>query len=570
MGARTAGAGVLLAALLASPALAAGPALVLDGWPLTAAEGERRMQPALRAPADSLALAAALRSLSARLQGSGWLDAAVTAAWTRGAPARLDVRVAPGTRYRWGTLAFDASPADSAGLAAALALPRAGWASPPALARALSDAVDALEGQGYAWVTLGVGEWRADSGRVDVRILATRGPRVTIEDLRLEGIGATRPEVAERAMGRLRGMPYNPAAARAATRRLEQLGVFRRVEYLGIAGAGDWQRGVLRWQVEEPRYNTFEGAVGVQGEAGAVGLARLELGNLLGTARALGLSWQSRGRGLSDFGARYVEPMLFGRPLRWEGALRQQIQDTTYTRFTWGMRARMAVGERDHAEAGLEAERVVQPRGEVRDAEAQNTSFALEHDARDDARAPRHGSRVRLEATQTFKRETLRPAPGGPTASRDASGSAVQAELEWHRPLGRGAGLALEARAAGRFSSQRLLAAWERYPVGGAASLRGHDEEEFRADRYALTRLEWRWFLSPAGDRVALFWDHAAMQTRAALPAGGDALGTRSADGLGLGLRLPAAGGDVDLDYGLAPGRSFLEGKIHLRLVTAF
>jgi len=45
---------------------------------------------------------------------------------------------------------------------------------------------------------------------------------------------------------------------------------------------------------------------------------------------------------------------------------------------------------------------------------------------------------------------------------------------------------------------------------------------------------------------------------------------TQNADGVGVGLRLRAAGGLVDVDYGLAPGRGFLDGRIHLRLVSTF
>jgi outer membrane protein assembly factor BamA len=556
-------------AACAAPA-AAAPRLAVAGWPGPEAEATGLVQPALRAPGDSAATAAALARLSSQLQSQGWLDARVRAAWTAGADAALTVTVEPGTRYRWESLSFDGGAADSAGFSPALGWRRGDPASPQALAAGIARAVDAAEAAGHAWASLGVGGWSADSGRVRVRLTGTLGPVVTVQEARLEGLVVTRPEVAIRAMGRLRGLPYNPAAARTATSRLEQLGVFRRVTYLGLAGSGDWQQGVLRWRVEEPRYNQFEGAVGVQGSAGAVGLARLELGNLLGSARAMSLSWQSRGRGLSDFGARYVEPMLFGRALRWEGALQQQIQDTTFTRFRWGMRARVAMGDRSSAEAGLEDERIVQPHADVRDVDAQNTSFALERDGRDEARTPRRGTRVRIEATQVFKHETLRPVAGTPAVVRDGRGSALRFDGEWNRALGRNTGLAWQAIAAGRFSSKRVLDEWERTPLGGAATLRGHDEEAFRVDRFALSRLEWRFFLGPRGDRVALFWDHAQMQTREALAAGGDRLRGESADGLGAGLRLPAAGGDVDLDYGIAPGSGFLDGKIHLRLVTAF
>jgi outer membrane protein assembly factor BamA len=566
---------LLLTAVLALGLAAARPAgaahVSLTGWPGPVAAGEALVQGALRAPRDSVALAAALARLATSLQEGGWLDAHVAARWDSvTADPGLAVQVAPGVRYRWGAISLDVARADSLVFAPAFAALRGAPASPAAMGDAIAAAVDGAEAGGYAWASLGVSAWDADSGRVRVRLTGALGPRVTVAEVRLDGIVVTRADVAEKAMGHLRGLPYNPSSARFATRRLENLGIFRRVDYLGIAGRGDWREGVLHWRVEEPRYNTFEGAVGVQGAAGAVGLARLELGNLLGTARSMSLSWQSRGRGLSDFGARYVEPMLLGRALRVEGALQQQIQDTVFTRFRWGARARVALGERQTVEAGFEDERVVQAHGAVRDADAQNTSFTLDRDGRDVARAPRRGTRARLEVTQSFTHETLAPVPGAPPATRDVSGSALQVDGEWHRPLGRASGLALEARAAERFGTQRVLGEWQRWPVGGSASLRGHDEEEFRVDRYALSRLEWRFFLGAPGQRASLFWDHAHMETRLAVTTGGDRLERVEADGLGVGLRLPAAGGDVDIDYGLAPGHGLLEGKIHLRLVTTF
>lgn len=553
-----------LAAAAAAPGRAAAR-LELSGWPRPLREAEALLAPALRATADSAAVAAALARLSAALQSGGWLGARVRAELSADRSA-LAVRVEPGERSNWGTLALEVPPEDSAAFAAALEWRPGAPADPAALTAAVTRAVDRAAAAGHAWAQLGVSGWTADSGRVDVRLAGTRGPLVTIGEVRLEGLRSTRADVVTRAMGRLEGRPYDPAAVRAAEQRLGQLGVFRRVEYLGLAGAGDWRRGVLRWRVEEPRYNTFEGAVGVQGGGSAVGLARLDLGNVLGTARAVSLAWQSRGRGLTEFGARYAEPLALGTPLRVELALQQQIQDTAYTRFRWGARARTTLGPRETIEGGFEKEQVVQTTGGVSSADLSSVTFAIERDARDDAFAPRGGTRTRLSATQTDKREELR----APAAARDARTSAAELQAEWHRRLRGAQGLALELRAAGRFGSSGPLADWERWPLGGAATLRGHDEEAFRADRFALARAEWRFFVGPRGERLALFWDHAEMLTRRLQPEGGERNERERADGVGFGMRLPAAGGAVDLDYGLEPGRGFLDGKIHLRLVTAF
>ena len=119
---------------------------------------------------------------------------------------------------------------------------------------------------------------------------------------------------------------------------------------MGLEGESDWSRAQLHYRVVEPRYNTFEGAVGFQGDAGVVGLANLDLGNLAGTGREVGLHWSSRGSGISDFSARYVEPLLFGAPMRVEAAILQEVYDTLYVRTRGGARLQFAVTSQDKVE----------------------------------------------------------------------------------------------------------------------------------------------------------------------------------------------------------------------------
>jgi outer membrane protein assembly factor BamA len=361
------------------------------------------------------------------------------------------------------------------------------------------------------------------------------------------------------------GRRFDPQAAAGARERLEQLGLFSRIEYDGLRGERDRSRAHLVYRVEEPRYNQFDGVVGVQGEAGTVGSARLDLGNLLGTGRQVGLAWQSRGSGLTDLAARYVEPLVLGLPLSLRFGLEQQVQDTFYVRTRWGARAGYALSGSERIEAGYEQERAVQERGTVEEAQLQYTVFGFERAALDRRLGARRGTRVHVEAAGIFKRERLRP-----EGTRKANASAVTLDGEWHRPLGAASGVTLEWQAAGRFSSERVLPLYERYPLGGAATLRGFDEEAFRVDRYALGRLEWRWFFGAGAPRAFAFWDHAWMATREALPAGGDRLDARHADAFGVGLRIDAAGGIVGIDYGLEAGSTPLDGKIHLRLVSTF
>jgi outer membrane protein assembly factor BamA len=559
-------AAALAAATLAAGGTAAGaPRLVFRGEGLAPRQAEAALAAALAAPGDSAALARALGELVRRLQDAGHLSARAHGAWQ--GTDRLEVTAEAGPQRRLARIAVAAPSAeDSAAFAGALGLAAGSPASPGAVSAAIERALSKVVDDGHAYAQLGVSGWETAGDQVVLRLAGTRGPRVTVSRARVEGLVVTRPSVVARAVGRLEGAPYRRAAAGAVRDRIAQLGLFRSVSYEGLEGEADWSRAQLVYRVVEPRYNEFEGAVGFQGDAGAVGLARLSLGNLSGTGRAASLRWASRGPGLAEFGARYAEPLLFGWPVRLEGGVEQQLQDTIYTRTRWGGRFQFMITAQEKLEAGYEAERVVQGEGPLEEASLQNTVFALERSTLDSPVAPRRGVRTRLAGTQVFKRERLR---SGERPS--ARASVVELDGAWHRPTGARTGLVLEGRAAGRFSSQRVLALYERTPLGGASTVRGWDEESFRVDRLLLSRLEWGAFLAAGGgQRAFVFWDHAWAGTRLERAGGGDRLEVRHIDGFGVGLRLEAAGGIVGVDYGLAPGAGLLEGRLHLRLVSVF
>jgi outer membrane protein assembly factor BamA len=562
----------LFALLLSAMALLAAhgaQAARLDyrGDVLSRRQAEGLVAGSLQAPGDSAAVARGLGVLVAELQSRGYLDARARGAWDAAVPGlepMLRVDVVEGPRYRWTATVVDAPPVDSALFAAALGLRAGDWASPRELAEAVKRGVRAAAENGHPYAELDITELDWRDGGARLRVSGTLGPKVTVSTVRFEGLEATRPALARQAMGRLSGRAFSPEAAEAGRERLLQLGLFRRVEYVGLEGEGDWARGRLVYRVEEPRYNRFEGALGLLGDRGAAGLVQLELDNLAGSGRAVGFRWEARGRPAEALSARYREPLLFGTPLRAEAMLEHQREDSLFTRARWGARLSFLLPGSERLEAGYEQDRVLDRASDVAEAEIQSTVFALERDRRDSPQVARRGTRVRIAAAQSFKREELRA--GG---SRKSRSSAVEARMEWHHPLMRRSGVAWQLSGAMRHGSDRVLAAYERYALGGAGTLRGRDELALRVDRYALSRLEWRWFTGAEAQHLALFWDHAWTFTR--LPA---AAGTHQDlerhHGVGIGLRVDSPAGLIGVDYGLQPGRPPAEGKLHLQLVSSF
>jgi outer membrane protein assembly factor BamA len=244
--------------------------------------------------------------------------------------------------------------------------------------------------------------------------------------------------------------------------------------------------------------------------------------------------------------------------------LEHQREDSLFLRARWSARLAFLLPGRERLEAGYEQDHVIDQTADEAEVNAQSTLFALDRDGRDAPLVPRRGTRLRIGASQTFKKEPL-----GTNGIRKSTLSSADGLADMHLPLTRRMGAAWELSAAGRFGSERVLGIYERYPLGGATSLRGFDEQAFRVDRYLLSRLEWRWFAGPAAQHLAMFWDHAWTFTR--LP---EETGTRTEtlnhDAVGVGVRVVSPAGLVGVDYALEPGRPPVEGKLHLRLVTQF
>ena len=104
----------------------------------------------------------------------------------------------------------------------------------------------------------------------------------------------------------------------------------------------------------------------------------------------------------------------------------------------------------------------------------------------------------------------------------------------------------------------------ELFYLGGANTLRGYDEDWFFGPRRVYANIEYR-LLVGRTSQFFVFTDLGTV-TQVDQPTVFDPLRV----GYGFGMRLESKGGLLRMDYGLAEGRSALEGKIHVNFGTSF
>lgn len=562
------------------PAVGAAP---LPGWPEGAVVREVRFAgaralrdsdleralsvPTGRAP-DSMTVARGVARLVQAFQGEGFLAAridSIVPGAVGGGRAPLVVHLTAGPRSVYGRVTWDGlvrvTPEEAAAIAnVAPGAPfRAG-----ALSSGLARLVSAYEARGFPAARALVLDLDRRGAEVDLLVRVFEGDSIVIRSVAFDGARLTRRSVMEKSMGNVVGLPYNRARLAQARQRLSDLGVFTRVGEPTVEPEGTgFARLVI--PVEEARANTFDGAVGYQGESKTLtGLADIRLENLGGRARQAGLFWEGRGRGRSEFRVRYVEPLLFGQNWKGELLLSQFNEDTLYTRTRLAGRFTFGAFGGARAWVGGARDRTVLELGPVERASTTTTEAGFEFDRRDDRLAPRRGSAARISSGTVFKRETRRP-----SGSSKATQLIAHALAQTNRAFGRSTGARAELEGGLRLSNEPVVPAYDLDLVGGAASLRGYREGEFRASRWAVLRLEYGVFTAESG-RVFAFVDQAALYRPFLDDSSRVESSTLYRPGYGIGFEAPLALGRLALTLGYGRGDGPLDGKIHVRLTSRF
>lgn len=442
----------------------------------------------------------------------------------------------------------------------------------------IEDALLQMDKQGYPFARFELGDVRLDSldtsrDALDMQWRTARGPRLILREIQISGNQLTKPGVILREIRIKPGEPYSQEKVERIPARLMKLGYFKRVdEPLLFYSTGD--QGGLLLTVEEGQSSRFDGVLGyTPGSSGSqgyfTGLVDISLGNLLGTGRQLRAHWQKKDRQTQDISLYYREPWLAGLPLHVGGGFAQLIQDTTYVQRNLSLDIALPLLENLTILAQVNRSQVIPDSlgsyrfGLLRSSEL-NGVVGLEYDSRDDRINPRQGL-FYATTYQSGRKKNL-----GPEAlltagvKRTADTKRITLDLEFYTQPFKRQILAWMLHGRQIRSSEAIIPVTDQFRLGGAQTLRGYREDQFRGSAVAWTSLEYRYWMGRRS-RTFLFADYGYFS--AATMAG------RIENfklGYGIGFRLETGLGVMGLDYGLGRGDDLFAGKVHVGLINEF
>jgi outer membrane protein assembly factor BamA len=378
------------------------------------------------------------------------------------------------------------------------------------------------------------------------------------------------PKFAAQLAGLTVGRPlvgYSPAEIR---RELEASGLFDLVgqpEIVIIEGDA-----LVRVPVEEVQPGVIDLVLGylppaVPGGSGqVVGSGSMTLRNLFGRGRRLQLEMVRSPGFVSTLDVRAGDPFVLGLPVRLEAGFSGLQQDTTFARHRLfgetgyriapGLEA-VGVVSREFVESGIAGAVDVAGRPRVPPSDAWFAGAGIMFRRIDRPMNPRRGLALATLLEQGTKRRVLPDSGAEPLNMRQqrlsAAGRIYIPTLPRHVAVLGGDVTILLGQ---RYDDSDL------FRVGGAATLRGYDEGQFRGNVVSRALFEYRYQLDPTS--FAFIFSDVGYVRRPETP--GVVADERMLVGYGIGMQYRTPLGLVTASYALNPDDGPTRGRVHVGL----
>ena len=299
------------------------------------------------------------------------------------------------------------------------------------------------------------------------------------------------------------------------------------------------------------------------------GLFNIGLRNLFGTGRRLDVFWQKPDRYSEDFRVKYREPFLVGLPFHLGGMFHRLIRDTTYIEWEYSLNAEIPLNETLTGLARIYSRQVFPDSlasavQRLPQTKSFHTELGIQWDTRDDFYNPRSGLLFNLQYDYGTQRNV------GPSYLLEQDSliekikvTEVKGQFAFFLTTFTRQVLTLHLHGILIGQQGQKVRPPDMFWFGGATTLRGYREDQFYGDKVGWANIEYRFLLAPLA-RLFFFTDLGYYERE--LPDKKNEF----LSGYGLGISFPGPLGILQVDFGMARGLSFSEGKLHLRLINDF
>ncbi|MEB2329873.1 MAG: BamA/TamA family outer membrane protein [Ignavibacteriaceae bacterium] len=359
--------------------------------------------------------------------------------------------------------------------------------------------------------------------------------------------------------------------------RLEKLEIFNEVKYPRIYSIVGKEESGLIIEVTEGNTNTFDGIIGyvppqLEGESGYfTGKINLSFRNLFGTGRKIAARWEQEVKETQELEFKYAEPYFFSTPFDVQFGFLQRIQDTTYTRRKFDLKAKYEILNNLTVSGLFGFDRIIpadiqNPQFIIADSRIVETGIEIRYDKRDDIYFPRSGFLFNSFYSYGDKKIFNIGQLQNLGYNDKYSIQRYTGEIKFYFSFTKRQSTQLKG-FAGEVRADKLEDS-DFFRVGGNNNIRGYREQQYLASRFIYGSLEPRYSISRRSFLLA-FAD-AGYYFKPFDAVNNIAEQSEFLLGYGIGIRLETGIGLIGVSYALGKGDGFLDGKIHFGLINTF
>ncbi|MEJ8758366.1 BamA/TamA family outer membrane protein [Pontibacter sp. H259] len=378
------------------------------------------------------------------------------------------------------------------------------------------------ERSGYPFASVWLDSISIKDNKIEAALMVEKAFVVTYDSVQVMGGSKTKPKFLMRYLQLQPGQPYNHDQIEATQRMLTALPYIRVTRPPQVRFARDKARVV--YFLEDRQANQVDGIVGFlpdptrKDKLLITGEANLNIRNIKGTGKSIGLQWRRVNKGSVILNGEYLHPNLFGTPFELGTRFSLLKQDSSF--ITIQPRLQLGYYTLKYGKFSVYGEwrnsRILgaanpQSLRNLDLADARTTTYGFNYlwNNLDDFYFPRRGRLLELDiaaGTKTVLRNADLEKSFYDTLDLRTTQLSISLRTENFFKVSKNS--ALLARLQGKALLNDQLFLNDMYRLGGLTSIRGFDDYFFYASSYAIGTIEYRLFTA-ADSYVLLFYDQA-------------------------------------------------------------